>query len=58
MCLMVEGLTFVIYQMMSSVYLLPRALFKCALRATKRAEETARADALANELCENDNDGF
>ena len=35
-----------------------RARFKYALRATKRAEETARADALANELCENDNDGF
>ena len=26
--------------------------------AIKQAEETARADALANELCENDNDGF
>ena len=35
-----------------------RARFKYALRATKRAEETARADALANELCKNDNDGF
>ena len=35
-----------------------RARFKYTLRATKRAEETARADALANELCENDNDGF
>ena len=35
-----------------------RARFKYALRATKRAEETARADALANELCENDNKGF
>ena len=35
-----------------------RARFKYALRATKRAEETARADALANELCENYNDGF
>ena len=27
-----------------------------ALRATKRVEETAGADVLANELCENDND--
>ena len=35
-----------------------RARFKYALRATKQAEETARADALANKLCENDNDGF
>ena len=35
-----------------------RARFKYALRATKRAEEIARADALANELCENDNGGF
>ena len=35
-----------------------RAHFKYALRATKRAEETARVDALSNELCENDNDGF
>ena len=32
-----------------------RARFKYALRATKRAEEIARADALANNLCENDN---
>ena len=35
-----------------------RARFKYALRATKRAEETARTDALPNELCQNDNDGF
>ena len=35
-----------------------RARIKYALRATKRAEETARADALANELCENDHDDF
>ena len=34
-----------------------RARFKYALRATKLAEETAKADALANELCEKDNDG-
>ena len=32
--------------------------FKYALRVTKRAEETAKADALANELCEKDNQGF
>ena len=37
-----------------------RARFKYALRANKRAEETAKADALANELhvCEKDNCGF
>ena len=35
-----------------------RARFKYALRVTKRPEETARAEALANELSENDNDGF
>ena len=31
---------------------------KYTLRATKRAEETARADALATKLHENDHDGF
>ena len=35
-----------------------RARFKYSLRATKRAEETARAHALATELCDNHNDGF
>ena len=35
-----------------------RARFKYALPATKRVEETAKTDALANELCEKDNDGF
>ena len=35
-----------------------RARFKYALRAAKRAEETTCADALANDLCENDNDSF
>ena len=34
-----------------------RARFKYALRATERAEEIVKADALANELCEKDNDG-
>ena len=43
-----------IYHSMKSA----RARIKYALRATKRAEETAKADALANELCEKDNDGF
>ena len=35
-----------------------RDRFKYALRATKRAEETAKAEALANELCEKDKDDF
>ena len=43
-----------IYHSMKSA----RARYKYALRATKRAEETARADASVNELCENDNDGL
>ena len=35
-----------------------QARFKYALRATKQTEETTKADALANELCEKDNNGF
>ena len=35
-----------------------RARFKYALRYTKHIEDTARADALAKDLCDNDHDDF
>ena len=35
-----------------------RARFKYALRYTKHIEYTARADTLANDLCDNDYDDF
>ena len=35
-----------------------RARFKYALRYTKHIEDTARADALAKDFCDYDNDEF